>query len=87
MPIYYIQYYNRKSRLVQIPEAATGGVLRKKELSKILQNSKETPVSDETPVIFAKFLREHFFTEKLWTTASEMRTLQNQNERNRLSLL
>ena len=27
MSTYYIQYLNRKSRLVQMPEAATGGVL------------------------------------------------------------
>ena len=30
--VYYIQYSNRKSRLVQMPEVATGSVLRKKSV-------------------------------------------------------
>ena len=30
LPIYYIEYQNRRSGLVQMPEAATAGVLRKK---------------------------------------------------------
>ena len=55
--IYYIQYENRKSRLEQIPEAATWGVLRTKVFFKMSQNSQETPVPEETPVNFAKFLR------------------------------
>ena len=40
-----------------MPEAATAGVLRKKVFFKISQNSQETPVPEETPVNFAKFLR------------------------------
>ena len=55
--IYYIQYENRKSRLEQMPEAATWGVLRKKVFFKMSQNSQETPVPEETPVNFAKFLK------------------------------
>ena len=55
--IYYIQYENRKSRLEQIPEAATWGVLRTKVFFKMSQNSQETPVPEETPVNFAKFLK------------------------------
>ena len=60
LSIYYIQYYNRKSRLVQLPEIATVGVLRKKVFFKISQNSEETPVPEETLVNFAKFLRKPF---------------------------
>ena len=30
--VYYIQYSNGKSRLVQMPEVATGSVLRKKSV-------------------------------------------------------
>ena len=55
--IYYIQYENRKSRLEQMPEAATSGVLRKKMFFKMSQNSDETPVPEQRPVNFAKFLR------------------------------
>ena len=40
-----------------MPEAATGGVLRKRVFFKMLQNSQETPVPEETPVNFVKFLR------------------------------
>ena len=43
-----------------MPEAANGGVLRKKVLFKMSQNSQETSVPDETPVNFAKFLRTLF---------------------------
>ena len=45
---------------MQMPEAATVGVLRKKLFFKISQNSQETPVPEETPVNFAKFLRTPF---------------------------
>ena len=45
---------------MQMPEAATVGVLRKKVSFKISQNSQETPVPEETPVNFAKFLRTPF---------------------------
>ena len=41
-------------------KAATAGVLRKKVFFKISQNSQETPVPEETPVNFAKFLRTPF---------------------------
>ena len=40
-----------------MPEAATGGVLRKNVLFKISQNSQETPVPEVTSVNFVKFLR------------------------------
>ena len=43
-----------------MPEAATGGVMRKKMLIKMAQNSQETPVPKETPANFAKFLRTPF---------------------------
>ena len=45
---------------MQMPETATVGVLRKKVFFKISQNSQETPVPEETPVNFAKFLRTPF---------------------------
>ena len=44
-----------------MPEAATGGVLRKKVFFKMSQNSQETPVPEETPVNFAKFLITPFY--------------------------
>ena len=43
---------------------------------KISQNLQETPVPEETLVKSAKFLEAYFFTEQLWSTASEMRALQ-----------
>ena len=43
-----------------IPEAATGGVLRKKVFFKVSQSSQETPVPEEISVNFAKFLRTSF---------------------------
>ena len=46
-----------------MPEAATVGVLRKKVFFKILQNSQETPVPEETPVNFAKVLRTPFLQD------------------------
>ena len=45
---------------MQMPEAVTGGVLRKKVFFKMSQNSEETPVPEETPVNFAKLLRTPF---------------------------
>ena len=57
LPIYYIQYQNRRSRSAQMPEAVTVGVLRKKVFFKILHNSQETSVPEETPVNSAKSLR------------------------------
>ena len=48
---------------MQIPEAATGGVLRKKVVFKMSQSSQETAVPEEISVNFAKFLRTSFFTE------------------------
>ena len=45
---------------MQMPEAATVGVLRKKGVFLILQNLHETPVPEETPLNFAKFLRTPF---------------------------
>ena len=47
-----------------MPEAATWGVLQKKVIFKMLQNSQETPVPEETPVNFAKILKTSF-TEQL----------------------
>ena len=58
--IYYIQYQKRKSQLVQMSEAATGGVLRKKVFFKMSQNPQQTPVPGETSVNFAKLLRTLF---------------------------
>ena len=45
---------------MQMREAATGGVLRKKVFFKMSQSSQETPVPEETSVNFAKFLRTSF---------------------------
>ena len=45
---------------MQMPEAATVGVLRKKLFFKISQNSQETLAPEEAPVNFAKFLRTPF---------------------------
>ena len=43
-----------------MPEAATGGVLRKKVFFKMSQSSQKTRVPEETYVNFAKFLRISF---------------------------
>ena len=40
------------------------------------QNSQETTVPEEAPVNLAKVLKTPFFTEQLWTTASEMQAFQ-----------
>ena len=45
---------------MQMPEAATLGVLRKKVFFKISENSQEIPEPEETPVNFEKFLRTTF---------------------------
>ena len=45
---------------MQMRKAATIDALRKKVSFKISQNSQETPVPEETPVNFAKFLRITF---------------------------
>ena len=45
---------------MQMPEAATVSVLRKKVFFKVSQNSQETPVPDEISVNFEKFLRTPF---------------------------
>ena len=39
---------------MQMPEAATVGVLQKRVFFKISQKSQEAPVPEETPVNFAK---------------------------------
>ena len=49
---------------MQMPEAVTGGVLRKKVSFKTSQNSEETPVPEKTPVNFAKFLRTPLLQNK-----------------------
>ena len=46
-----------------MPEAATGGVLRKKVFFKMLQNSQESPVPEKTSANFAKFLRATFLED------------------------
>ena len=43
-----------------MPEATTRGVLQKKVFFKMLQNSQEAAVPEETPMNFAKFLRTIF---------------------------
>ena len=43
-----------------MPEPAAGGVLWKKVFFKLSQNSQETPVPEETPVNFGKFLGTTF---------------------------
>ena len=50
---------------MQIPEAATVGVLRKKFFLKILQNLQENLVPGETSMNFAKFLRTPFLKKLL----------------------
>ena len=47
-----------------MPEAAAERVLRKKVFFKTSQISEETPVQEETPVNFAKFLRTPFLQNK-----------------------
>ena len=59
-----------------MPEATTGGVLQKKVLFKMSQNSQEASPPEETSTNFAKLLRTIFLKKHLWTTASEMQTLQ-----------
>ena len=56
--------------LVQMPEAVTGGVPRKKVFFKMSQNSQETPVPEETPMNFAKFLRTAFLQKGICPTIS-----------------
>ena len=70
-----------------MPESGIGGVTWKKVFFKISQNSQETPLPEETPVNFAKFLSALFFTEQHRTIAYEIRRLQKRSERNRLPLL
>ena len=43
-----------------MPETVTGGGLRKNVFFKMSQNSQGTPVPEETPMDFAKFLRKLF---------------------------
>ena len=64
--IYYKQYQNRKSRLVQMPEAATGGALRKKVSFKMSQNSQKTPVPEKTPVKLQNFTEHLFYRTTLY---------------------
>ena len=101
LPIYCIQYYHRKSRLMQMPETANGSALEKKKaFFKISQNSEENNrpqvvdnfIKKETLAQvfcceFYKIFNNTFFTEQLRTTAPEMRTFQKRGERNILSLL
>ena len=58
--IYYKQYQNRKSRLVQMPEAATGGALRKKVSFKMSQKFTENSCVRENTCEIAKFYRTPF---------------------------
>ena len=80
LPICYIQYKNRKSRLVRIPEAAIAGILWKKVFFKISQNLQEILFE------FCEISKNTFFTEQFQTTASETPILQKRSGRNRLSL-
>ena len=52
--------------MLQMPEAATGGVLWKKLFLKILQNSQKKPVPEETTLNFVKFLRPTFLQNSGW---------------------
>ena len=45
---------------MHVPEVATAGVFWKKVFFKILKNSQETPVPEETPTNFTKYLRTSF---------------------------
>ena len=45
---------------MHVPEVATAGVFWKKVFFKILKNSQDTPVPEETPANFTKFLRTPF---------------------------
>ena len=56
---------------MQMPEAATVGVLREKIFFKISQNSQKTPVARGNTCEFCKIFKNTFFTEQLRTTASE----------------
>ena len=78
--IYYIQYQNRKSRLVQMPEVATGSVLRKSCSLKCCKIHRKL-------LCQRKIFKNTFFTVQLRTTASEMQTLQQRSDRCRLYLL
>ena len=46
--------------MLQMPEAATGGVLWKKLFLKILQNLQKKPLPEETTLNFVKYLRPTF---------------------------
>ena len=56
-----------------ISEATTRGVLRKKVLLQISQNSQEKPVPETMAQVFScefyEISKNTFFTEHLWTTA------------------
>ena len=55
-------------QIIKYSEAATGGVLLKRWPATLLKNRLWYRCF---PVNFAKLLRRPFFTEHLWTTASE----------------
>ena len=57
---YFAPPQNKKYQLLQILEATNGGVLQKKVFFKMLQNSQEVPVPEETPMNFAKFEEQLF---------------------------
>ena len=61
--------------LVQMPQTVTGGVLQ--NVTKFIGNSFARGNTYE----FWKIFKNNFFTEQLQTTASKMRTLQQQSER------
>ena len=71
----YLQEQSIKVRILKTTEAATWSVLWKRVFLKILQNSQACNfIKNKTlaQVFSCEFWRkEHFFTENLWTTASE----------------
>ena len=70
LPIYYVQYQNRKSWLEQMP-------VRKKVFFKISQNLQETLMSKKTPVSFSNFLRKSFLQNNSGRLLLKCRHCQN----------
>ena len=87
LQIYYIQYQNRKSPLVQMPEATIRGIMWKKVFFKISQNLQEALVPEKTPVNLATFSIISFLQNSFGRLLLKCGHCKNKAIENRLSLL
>ena len=62
--------------MLQIPEATTEGVLQKKVFFKLSKKFTGSSCARGNTYEFCKVFKNNFFKKQLWTTASEMQTLQ-----------